>query len=193
MVGWCREISCVSSLFFLPFKKIFNLSITALQCCVGFCHTTTWISHKYTHVHSVLNLLPTLTQPQPSRSSESTELSSLCYTVNFHWLSILHMVIYMFQCYSLSICPTFFFSWCVHMYILYICVSILALFVFLFVHRLLSLQKSMWDNHMSVSLIEVTLWSWTPELTFCLEEAFGLSPWEGDIDVFYMKERVWTK
>ena len=35
-------------------------------------------------------------------SSQSTGLSSLCHTGSPHWLSILHMVIYMFQRYSLS-------------------------------------------------------------------------------------------
>ena len=136
MVGWVgKYLVFLLFFFFLPFFKIFNWSTTALPCCVGFCHTTTWISHKYTRVHSLLNLLLTLTQPQPSRSSETTELSSLCHTANFHWLSILHMVIYIFQCYSLLICPTYFFPWCVHMYILYICVSIPALLVFLSVYR----------------------------------------------------------
>ena len=38
---------------------IFNWRITALQYCVGFCHTSTCISHKYTHVPSLSNLPPT--------------------------------------------------------------------------------------------------------------------------------------
>ena len=41
------------------FKFIFTWRITTLQCCVGFCHTTTWISHGYTYVLSFLNLSPT--------------------------------------------------------------------------------------------------------------------------------------
>ena len=38
---------------------IFNWRIIALQFCVAFCHTSTWISHRYTHVASLLNLPPT--------------------------------------------------------------------------------------------------------------------------------------
>ena len=33
--------------FNLPF--IFNWRIIALQCCVDFCHTSIWISHRYTY------------------------------------------------------------------------------------------------------------------------------------------------
>ena len=46
-----------SQLFFL-FKCIFNWRIIALQCFIGFCYTTMWISHKHTNVHSLLNLFP---------------------------------------------------------------------------------------------------------------------------------------
>ena len=39
--------------------EIFNFDwrTIALQCCVDFCHTTTWISHKYTYVPSLLTLI----------------------------------------------------------------------------------------------------------------------------------------
>ena len=43
---------------------IFNQRIIALQYCVGICHTTTWVSHKYIYVPSLLNLLP-LPPPHP--------------------------------------------------------------------------------------------------------------------------------
>ena len=37
---------------------VFNWRIVVLQCCVGFCPTTMWISHQYTCAPSFLNLLP---------------------------------------------------------------------------------------------------------------------------------------
>ena len=46
------------------FKFIFNWSITALQYCVVFCHTTAWTNHKYTYVPCYLTSpLPDPTPP----------------------------------------------------------------------------------------------------------------------------------
>ena len=44
---------------FAVYMYFFNWGIAALQYCVGFCHTSTWISHRYTYVPSLLNLFPT--------------------------------------------------------------------------------------------------------------------------------------
>jgi len=44
--------------YFLIREGLFYWRIIALQCCVGFCHTL-WISHKYIHIPSRLNLPPT--------------------------------------------------------------------------------------------------------------------------------------
>ena len=44
--------SCQCGLFF--FFWLEDDCFIALQCCVGFCHTSTWISHKYTYISPLL-------------------------------------------------------------------------------------------------------------------------------------------
>ena len=57
--------------------KIFNL-IFVLQCCVVFCCTTSWISHKCTWFPPSWISLPPMPHPAPCpRLSWSTSLSSL--------------------------------------------------------------------------------------------------------------------
>ena len=87
--------------FFKKILFIFNWRIIALRCCVGFCHTSTWISHGSISVAFLLSLPPTPTPSHPSWLSQSTKWNSLPHTANSHWLSILYMVMYMFPCYSL--------------------------------------------------------------------------------------------
>ena len=80
-----------------------------LWYCAGFCHTSTWISHRCTRVPSLSSLPPTSHPPtpsRPSRLSQSRGLSSLSHTANPHWLSIFQMLVCMFPYYSVSICPT---------------------------------------------------------------------------------------
>ena len=66
-VLWHQTHGLLSSLIFFNsqhlrpcfFKKIIcNWRIIALQYCVGFCHTSAWISHRYTYVPSLLNFPP---------------------------------------------------------------------------------------------------------------------------------------
>ena len=53
---------------------------------------TKWISYMYTYIPFLLSLPPN--PSRPFRSSQSAELSSLCHTVASHWLSNLHMVVW---------------------------------------------------------------------------------------------------
>ena len=108
---------------FFFFFFTFNWKIIALQCCVGFCHTTMWISCKYTCILSLI-LCPILPPPppsHPSRSSQSTVLSFLYYTAASLWISA-HTRQCICQCYSLSSSP-FSIPLCVHKSGLYTCVS----------------------------------------------------------------------
>ena len=79
---------------------IFRRRLITLQYRGGFCHILTWISHGCS-VH---------VSPHPETSPHSISLgcpralalSALLHALNLHWSSILHMVIYVFQCYSLK-------------------------------------------------------------------------------------------
>ena len=85
-----QQMDSRNSCWFFSFF-FFNWRIIALQYCVGLYHTSTWISHRYTYVPSLLNPLPSPTPSHPSRLSQSTGLSTLCHEANSHLLSILYM------------------------------------------------------------------------------------------------------
>ena len=55
----------------------------------------------YPHISSLLCLSP-ISLSYPSRWSQSTELISLCYVAASHQLSILHLVVYICPCHSLT-------------------------------------------------------------------------------------------
>lgn len=60
------NLVCLSVAFFW--------SILALQCCVNFCYTTSWITHAHTYPSSRASLLPLQV------ITELTELSLPCHT-----------------------------------------------------------------------------------------------------------------
>ena len=56
-----QNFFCVCVFWSLHFRNlfIFNWRIIDLKYCVGFCHMSTWIGHKYTYDSSVLSIPPT--------------------------------------------------------------------------------------------------------------------------------------
>ena len=93
------ELSCFSDdslSYYSPFLKfnfIFHWGIIAVQYCDGYCHTSTWIGHRYT------SSLPT---PSPYFVQRGLALGALWHTANVHWLPVLRVVMCMFQYYSYS-------------------------------------------------------------------------------------------
>ena len=67
-------------------------SIIALQCCVGFCHTTSWISYIYMYIYP-LPLEPPSTPLGHHRAPNWVPCATR---------AILHMVVCIHQCYSLN-------------------------------------------------------------------------------------------
>ena len=73
----------------------FNWRLITLQYCSGFCHSVIWFSMGV-HVFPILNPHP-ISLGHPSAPA----LSTLSQVSNLEWWSVSHMIIYMFQCYSL--------------------------------------------------------------------------------------------
>ena len=77
----------------------------------------------YPHIFSLLRLLPP-SLSHPSRWTQSTKLISLCYVAASHQLSILHLVVYICPCHSLTLSHLTLPLSCVLKCILYVCVFI---------------------------------------------------------------------
>ena len=56
--------------------------------------------HPHESAIGIHNCCPLLLTSHPSRLSQRTGLSSLSHIANSHWLSILHMVVYIFPCWA---------------------------------------------------------------------------------------------
>jgi len=99
------DSSIHQNIFFVTLKNLFiyfNWRTITSQHCGGPCHTSTPISHRCTCEPPILNP-PHTSLPTPSLwvVPEHWFWVALLRASNLHWSSVIHMVIYMFQCSSL--------------------------------------------------------------------------------------------
>ena len=95
---WFCKHFCLSLLYLLTFhwRRI------ALQYHIDFCHISTWISHRYTYVPSLLNPTP-ISLPIPPLLVVTEHWVELPVSHRkSHLPSVLHMVMYVFPNYSLN-------------------------------------------------------------------------------------------
>ena len=100
----CCYNCCVFFFFNLVFFLFlyFNWRQITLQYCSGFCHTLTWISHGCTCVPHPEPPSHLPHHPIPLGHPSAPALITLSHACNLDWRSISHMIINMFQCYSLK-------------------------------------------------------------------------------------------
>ena len=97
--------------------------IVASQCCASFCHAAKWISHMYAYIPSVLDFLPIWVTTEhwgefPLLYSRFSLVIYFIYSINRVYMSI---PVPQFIPHS-SLSPLG-----IHMFILYVCVSISSL------------------------------------------------------------------
>ena len=83
------------------FLIYFNWRLITLQYCCDFCHPLRWISHGCTCVPHPEPPSHLPLHPVPLSHPTAPALSTLSHASNLDWWSVLHMIIHMFQCYSL--------------------------------------------------------------------------------------------
>ena len=74
----------------------------------------------YIYSPSLLSLPPN-SLSHPSRSSQITRLGFLCYTASSHCLSILHIIVYICQCYFLNLSHPYLPLLCPQVHSLHLC------------------------------------------------------------------------
>ena len=115
------SLNCIQCCQLCFFWFIFNWRIIALQ----YCWFLPYISLNQPWVYVCpLPFEPPFYLPHyptPLGCHRALDLSSLLHTANSHWLSVLYMVMYMFQCYSLNSSHPLLAPLCPQVYCLCLC------------------------------------------------------------------------
>ena len=91
---------CIFIFYFIFYTSLLEYNCFTMPCqFLLYNKVNQPYAYIYPHIPSLLSLPPTPSS-HPSKSSQITELISLCYAVASHQLSILHLVVYICQCYS---------------------------------------------------------------------------------------------
>ena len=90
-------VSTISQFFGKPFIHLFIIYFTILY---WFCHTSTWILHRYTRVSHLEppSLLPPRVIPLGHLSASAPSIQY--HALILDWWFISYMILYMFQCHS---------------------------------------------------------------------------------------------
>ena len=97
---WRRGFLKFIYLFIFLFFIFISCRLITLQFCSGFCHTLTWISHGFTCIPHP-DPPPPPSPSHPSGSSQCTSPEHLSHASNLGWRSVSHLIVYLFQSYSL--------------------------------------------------------------------------------------------
>ena len=114
-------------LIFVAISLFFLISLLEYNCFTMVCQFLLYNKVNQLYIYpisppSCISLPPSLSHP--SRWSQSTELISLCYAAASHQISVLHLVVYICPCHSLTLSQLTFPPPCVLKSILYFCVFI---------------------------------------------------------------------
>ena len=103
-----------------------NWRIIALQCCVGFWRVSTWFNHRYIGIRMFPPSWSSVpSYPTPLGCHRAQGWAS-CVVYQIPTVCLFHMVLYMFQCYSVNL-PYSLLPLCIHKCVLYVSVSVAAL------------------------------------------------------------------
>ena len=100
--SYCSPCRSQRKTFFFLFYFVLFIYLFYFTILYWFCHALTWIHHGCTcvpHPEPPFHFPP---HPIPQGHPSAPALSTLTHALNLDWWYVSHMIIYMFQCYSLK-------------------------------------------------------------------------------------------